>query len=87
MATGRGRQEGGNGEGKMGEVSSREASNRDRKRMVMGRGITWRERWRLGPLGAGKMGRGQRGRGKGERCGVGEVEKKEKEEGKCHRWI
>ena len=68
MATGRGNLEGVNGEG----------SNRDGKRVAMGRG---RRRWRGGNEEGGKMGRGQRGGGKGERGGDGKGEKKGQKEG------
>ena len=72
MAMGRGRQEGGNL-----EVGNEEGSNRDGKRVAMGRGTTWRRRWRGGQWqggggqwergdGEGARGRGRRGGGKGE---------------------
>ena len=56
--------------GEDGEGSSTEMSNRDRKRMVMGRGKTWRGRWRVGGRWEGGNGEGERGKrwgwGRGE---------------------
>ena len=65
-----------------------EGSNRDGKRVAMGRGQREEEmeRGAMGKLG-GKMGRGQWRGGKGERGRDGEGEKKGQEEGRFHRWI
>ena len=87
---GEGDKEGDSGRGQRGggdvEASN---TNRDGKRVAMGRGQREEEMERraVGKGGGGKMGRGQRGGGKDKRGGDEEGEKKEQEEGRFHRWI